>query len=533
MSPQVKSRAWMICGLIALVAAFPPAVASAGPEWQRGASPPGSGDFAVVDGALTVAYASPAGVRVASRDRDGSWTQIGAPIRHASNTPVYTPSIAEGPEGLPWVAWTETDDTTVTQARVAKFDGENWQEVVGGDRPINITPPAHWNTTLDAFTPDLVFFEGTPYVAYVQDNTSETDSDVVRLKADGSAWERIAPAAYIDDFPHLVVSGGRLYFTSKYRWYPGLFIFRLRTDRTGWEPQMNYENADDIRLGIDPVDVGGAPATTGLSNGERVIYSLGADDVWGEIGAGPYASVGGVLAGLDGVAYVAWIDGAASPRSVHAAYAQDGAWTPLPSPSDEGIDTSGLRLVSGAGDLYAIWSAEEESGLVTHVARLGASAPPPPADNGDGHGQGTPSGPAEPDPPVPAPPTPAPTGQCAHLVGGTLVADVLRGTRRSDRISGRAGNDRLFGFAAGDCLFGGAGADLLRGGSGKDDLNGNAGNDVIFAGPGRDEVAAGSGNDRVDVRGGGSDLVACGSGRDTVVIDRNDATRGCERVRVR
>jgi hypothetical protein len=46
-------------------------------------------------------------------------------------------------------------------------------------------------------------------------------------------------------------------------------------------------------------------------------------------------------------------------------------------------------------------------------------------------------------------------------------------------------------------------------------------------------VSASGGNDRIYVRGGGSDLVACGSGRDTVFLDRDDATRGCERVRVR
>ncbi len=44
---------------------------------------------------------------------------------------------------------------------------------------------------------------------------------------------------------------------------------------------------------------------------------------------------------------------------------------------------------------------------------------------------------------------------------------------------------------------------------------------------------AGSGNDRIDARGGGADLINCGSGRDTALIDRDDATRGCERVIVR
>lgn len=47
---------------------------------------------------------------------------------------------------------------------------------------------------------------------------------------------------------------------------------------------------------------------------------------------------------------------------------------------------------------------------------------------------------------------------------------------------------------------------------------------------GRDCLLADAGHDKVWTADGARDLVRCGPGRDLAIVDRNDRTRGCERV---
>jgi Ca2+-binding RTX toxin-like protein len=181
------------------------------------------------------------------------------------------------------------------------------------------------------------------------------------------------------------------------------------------------------------------------------------------------------------------------------------------------------------------------------------------------------------------PPGPLP-GSCANDKNGTAAGETLTGTSAGDNIFGFGGNDVLNGLAGNDCLTGGAGNDRLNGGAGKDVLEGSAGNDTesggtgadrLSGGSGRDRLSGGTGNDSVnggsgndtlsgnagnDTLGGstGNDRISggsgknkysggpgddtinarnrraetidCGSGRDTVVADRNDRVKRCERV---
>ena len=546
--------------LVMLGAAFAPALASAAPEWQRLSDPPGSDQFAPMASAPLVAYVSPAGIRVARANADGTWTQVGDPVRHASSTstPFFDPSAAEGPGGKIWVTWTEGDATGTRQARVAKFDGTAWQEVVGGANPIN--PPTHQgDPPLHAYEPHLAFLEGTPYVGYLQSSLSDTSVRVVRLKADGSAWEAVNPQRRSDADPWIMTSAGRLYFTRRDRAHaePNVLMSRLKADKSGWD-EFPLQNPDQLAFGGRLVDRGDAPVTIvrELSTDDLFVYALGAGDVWSPIASAPFAAASSGatigssdLTALHGVVYVSWVEGDSPNRTVRAAFVHDGAWAALPSPSSAGADAVQTRLVSDGSHVYAMWSQEEAAGLVTHVARLGESAVVPPAGGaggsstggggttgggsagggntggGDTGGGGSPSGPPEPGVTT--------AGHCGHQVSGTPFPEVLRGTRGSDSIVARGGSDRLLGYAGNDCLFGGLGDDVLRGGSGADDLNGGPGKDLIYGGASRDEVGGGSGNDRIYVSGGGPDVVACGSGHDVVVVDRTDGTRGCERVIVR
>ncbi len=107
--------------------------------------------------------------------------------------------------------------------------------------------------------------------------------------------------------------------------------------------------------------------------------------------------------------------------------------------------------------------------------------------------------------------------------------DRLSGGKGDDRLSGGAGRDRVSGNGGDDLVQGGDDDDRVSGGAGKDRVSGNGGNDIVSGGAGRDRVFGRDGNDRLLSRDGARDLSGCGSGRDTIVADRVDTVRGCER----
>lgn len=570
MASHLKTRVGLVCAIAALLA---PATASADPQWSRLADPPGGDAMTLVSGAPYVAYASPAGVRVVRPQPGGdTWQQVGAPIHHGAGAAVSDPTVIQAPDGRVWVAWTEADASGVRQARVARRDGTAWREVVGGARPINENIDPNRGPA-SASEPEIAFLDGTPYVAYLQDNPAETSISVVRLKADGSAWERIGSPGGADTRPRIVSSGGRLYLAKGERLGPAALVYRLNADKTGWESLGGLGYPDHAFFG-DIADVGGTPGALFVTaeHQELTASSLDSGDAWQSIGGGPIrASDPGSpesITALGGVPYAASLQGPSEAQGVQVTYVKDGAWAQAPSPGTEGADAEMARLAAGRSGVYLLWREVAGGAEQAHVARLGEPGEPvvPPYDPG-GDGSGNPI-----DNPVipPGPPEPVtPAGRCSNRIVGSSLGDILTGTRGGDSIDGLAGGDRLVGYAGDDCLFGSAGNDLLAGGHGSDrvlggrgrdlvgggteadtlfggpgadelhgdrgndDLNGGSGNDRIFAGPGQDEIGAGSGRDRIDVRGGGSDLVACGSGQDTALIDRNDATRGCEQVIVR
>ena len=126
-------------------------------------------------------------------------------------------------------------------------------------------------------------------------------------------------------------------------------------------------------------------------------------------------------------------------------------------------------------------------------------------------------------------------------IDGGYGADRMRGGPGNDRVSGGAGDDKFIRGEAGsdtmsggdgsDALFGGDGVDKLSGGAGDDYLSGGNGNDKLTGGAGRNRLFGRAGNDTLNARNGVRETVDCGSGRDVATVDRNDRTRGCERVR--
>jgi Ca2+-binding RTX toxin-like protein len=118
-------------------------------------------------------------------------------------------------------------------------------------------------------------------------------------------------------------------------------------------------------------------------------------------------------------------------------------------------------------------------------------------------------GPKPPVPTTPKPPKPK---------------TLFRGTRKADRMIGTALNEKFYGGAGNDTIDGKAGNDLLDGGAGDDKLTGGAGKDVFKGGAGKDRIYA------YDKK---AEVVDCGSGRDTVVADKKDRLRHCEKVKRR
>jgi hypothetical protein len=561
-------------------------MASAADGWQRvGGAAPGGDDFAVIDGVPHVAWTSSTGVHVSRLDSaPGPWESVGGPIRHAGGV-VAEASLASDSAGNPWVAWTETDGAGAAQVRVARFNGVAWHEVVGGARPLNPPPPTGGPYQNSGYEPQIAFYEGRPYVAWMQDEPVETQLWVSRLKSDGSAWERVTgTSGERPGHPRLGVSGGRLYLGSEDMLAPGPVLRRLNAAGTGWD-KLSGPTGPDLGYFGDIADVNGrldtlfviTPSDPDRRQGTRVAQ-LQADGSYQQVGGaiapdGGLASVPFLSLAADGdVPYASRPSGAGGSRLIDVSRYAGGAWESLPSPSDVGTDAQSAQLARGASGGMWILFSQASGGVTTwYVAGLGVTLPEPTpgggggggGDNGggtaggDAGGGGTPGAPTEGG---------TPTGHCANAVQGTAFPDVLVGTRGSDAISGHESDDRLFGYGGDDCLFGsagrdalwggpgsdrlsggqssdlmrggigsdrldgGAGPDELSGGSGNDELNGDSGRDLILAGPGRDRVAAGSGDDRIDVRGGGSDLVDCGPGRDTVLIDRDDAIRRCEHV---
>jgi RTX calcium-binding nonapeptide repeat (4 copies) len=87
----------------------------------------------------------------------------------------------------------------------------------------------------------------------------------------------------------------------------------------------------------------------------------------------------------------------------------------------------------------------------------------------------------------------------------------------------------LEGGPGNDVLVGGMQADPLEGEGGNDRVAGGGGGDEISGGRGRDLLEGGQGPDSFTAADLERDTIRCGPGRDSVIADRLDRLRGCER----
>ena len=528
MTARIRTNVGRLAGLALIVAALVPAAASAA-GFQRVGPAPGGDDLAVIKGVPHVAWAAGDGVHVAKLMTGNVWVQVGGAIRHASGA-VSSPALTSDANGVPWLVWTERDSNGTPQARVAKLANGSWREVVGGARPINLNIDPNQGPS-GAYYPRIVFFGGSPYVAYVQDTPSEFTLEVVRLSADGSRWEHIdSPFVTRPGPPRVAVSGDRLYIAVEDELIPAFSVFRMNSSGK-WDDLGGSTDMYQFVGGI--ADVGGAPvvgysarSSDDQSSSLRA-EALGSDGTWTQLDSGAASAASSIAPqGVAGDGNVAYVSGLLGDELLVSRFV-GGSWESVDNPSASA--TSALLAPGSTGGIWLLFGESSGGTTTYYLDSLGATLP---ADGG----------------PAPGPPEPQPAGHCATTINGTAGNDRVTGTHLGDSLFGFGGNDALLGFAGSDCLFGGSGKDYLsgaagndflsggpgndelRGGNGNDDLNGNGGNDVIVGGRGEDQIDAGSGNDRVYVAAQGADIVDCGPGRDTVYISRIDGVRNCEKV---
>ena len=131
-------------------------------------------------------------IRVARLNAAGTaWEKVGqgddpaSPINEASNRNGDQASLI-GVGGVPHVAWDETDGTN-NEIRVARLNaaGTGWDQIVGGASPVNAA------SDRQAGAAELLAIDGTPHLAWHEDDGVNQEVRVTRLNAAGTAWEQV------------------------------------------------------------------------------------------------------------------------------------------------------------------------------------------------------------------------------------------------------------------------------------------------------------------------------------------------------
>lgn len=562
----------------ALVAAAPAAAdwttVGGGPVDENVAAPTSSDghayDLKRIGGVLHVAWTDPVGkhvvVRVARLADDGaSWIPVGGVVNADPAHDAGHPSLAEAPDGTPWIAWTELDVDDAAQIRVARLNGagDDWVEPDGRAWGINYLPPDFDEDRprgdrqlYYGAAPRLVFLGERPYVAYLQNYFEEYAVDVVRLAADGHSWERIVSGlgGSIPRNPDAAVIGGLLHVGINDLGSTEV----LRLSQAGqWEkvgggsPKLKTDDGYEYDGSFDRLaPFGGDPYV--LFGQAHVVHPDG--DSWTLVGGGPAGEAwrGTSLRGIGGRLWAAWRGDPNNPDGQHPLHvsrlADDSAsWVQVDSPAGTAVD-DGAVLSSIDGVPYIAFAAAGGGGKQLVVQRLNGAPEPLGPDDPEGSGPGT-----DPDvdaTPIVPPGEPKPHAHCSGTVDGTPDPDYLYALWYTTTVRGFAGDDRIMGGSEGDCLFagdgsdelrgslgrdwlfGGNGADKLFGGADDDQLNGGRGNDGLRGGPGVDMYHAGRGRDFLDAADGRGEPVNCGPGEDTARVDASDGPRDCEHVTV-
>lgn len=239
------------------------------------------------------------------------WEQVGTSPGASTGEASYT-SLAFGPDGKPYVAY--TDVSTGSKATVARLNalGSGW-EVVGGT---GFSDGAAYRISL-AFGSD-----GKPYVAYT-DTVNGNGATVMRLNAMETGWEVLGRVGFSDgptSYTTLAFgSAGRPYVAFQDGINAGkASVMRLNAGGTDWEivgtRGFSTGQADHLSLAFSAA---GKPFVAyqdhGHGNKATVMRLDGAGAAWEEVGAMGGFSAGqaeflSLVFGPDGKPYLAYQD---------------------------------------------------------------------------------------------------------------------------------------------------------------------------------------------------------------------------------
>ena len=307
--------------------------------------------------------------------------------------------------GVPYVAWSEQDGPGA-EIRVARLNGAGtaWEEVVGGENPINHTDDQY------AEIPSLTSIGGVPYVAWSEEDGTNQEIRVARLNAAGTAWEEVvggdSPINHADNqdafWPSLTPIGGVPYVA----WYEvdgtnqEIRVARLNAAGTAWEevvggPSPINEADDQNAFRPSLVSVGGVPFVLWeefdpieFDFDPRVARLNATGTAWEQPWSGVSATSGGIgqngftpdMTVIRGVPYVAWSEFGDTNAELRVARLNgDGtAWEQIvggPSPINHADDRNAFSasLTSIGGVPYVAWREEDETNVETRVARLNAA----------------------------------------------------------------------------------------------------------------------------------------------------------------
>jgi hypothetical protein len=141
-------------------------------------------------------------VRVSRLNAAGTaWKEVGGALDHTAGDDSFQPRMTSI-DGVPYVAWTETDSPPSGEARISRLNaaGTAWKEVVGGPSPIPHAPDARMTS------PSPTVIGGVPYVASLEEAPHSGGLRVSRLEP-----EFLDQAALATDGEALVLSKVRTY----------------------------------------------------------------------------------------------------------------------------------------------------------------------------------------------------------------------------------------------------------------------------------------------------------------------------------
>jgi hypothetical protein len=361
-----------------------------------------------IGGVPYVAWDEAGQIRVARLNTAGTaWEKVAdsaSPINEAANQGAEFPSLT-GINGVPYVAWTETDGSLVKQIRVARLNaaGTAWEKVA--DTPA--ASPINWSNIRNAFSPSITGINGVPYVAWTEnDSASHGQVHVARLNAAGTAWEKVvATASPINSSSahnaaqaDLTSIGGVPYvaWTESDGAHNQIRVARLNAAGTAWErladsssPINKAGNQDAFSPSL--TSIGGTPYVAweeydGTNNEIRVARLNAAGTAWERVADSPSpinrssteSGQSPSLISIDGIPYVAWFEGDGVSFQIHVARlnAAGSAWegvadgaSPINEASGQVAFYPSLTAVNGVP--YVAWQEFDAGGhYQLRVSRL-------------------------------------------------------------------------------------------------------------------------------------------------------------------